>query len=66
MDMRELEKTFLEYAKMCAEQIEKDKQRFIDNNPDEPVPEWYNQDFCINTALAAMCKAIAHLQGWRE
>lgn len=68
--IEELIKTFEENAILCKKENDRLAQEYKEQNPGEPLPEWYTRDFCINTALAAMCKEILHLktlgnsEGW--
>lgn len=54
--------TFKDAAVKGAQMNERERERFIENNPGEPVPEWFNPTFCINTALALMCEEILTLR----
>ena len=60
--LEELEKTFKKNALLCKQQDEKRLAEFITLNPGVSLPEWLIQDFCINTALAAMCNEILILK----
>lgn len=60
--IEELEKIFRENAVLCAKENDRALEEYKANNPGEPIPEWFTRDFCINTALAAMCVAIRDLR----
>lgn len=60
-ELEQLIKTFQENAIICAQENEKALEKFKQDCPGEPIPEWFTRDFCINTALAAMCKEIDKL-----
>jgi hypothetical protein len=60
-DLETLIKTFEENAILAAKDNERLTEQWIQENPGEKVPEWFTRDFCINTALAAMCKEIDKL-----
>ena len=55
-------KTFEENAILCAQENETALKKYQQENPNEPIPEWFMRDFCINTALAAMCHEIDKLR----
>ena len=69
-DWQSLITTFEKNAILCAQENERLLKKFQEENLGEPIPEWFTRDFCINTALAAMCKEILHLktlgnsEGW--
>lgn len=65
-EIKELIKTFERNAILCEKENERLRKEYIEMNPGEKVPEWYTIDFNINTALAAMCKAIHQLQCTHE
>ena len=56
--IEELEKTFLLHHKR-AEKFNKELiKEFQENNPEEPLPDLFNDDFSLPLALAAICKEI--------
>lgn len=57
-ELENLIKTFEENAILCKKENERLKDKFVEENPGDPVPEWFTKDFCINTALASMCREI--------
>lgn len=61
-DLQSLINTFEKNAILCAQENERLLKKFQEENPGEPIPEWFTSDFCINTALASMCKEILHLR----
>ncbi len=36
--------------------------QFKENNPGEPIPDPFNDDFSLPLALSAICKEILHLK----
>jgi hypothetical protein len=60
--LEELIKTFKEHAIQARKNNEELLKQFIENNPGAPIPEWCTQEFCISTALAAMCEEILHIR----
>lgn len=67
--IEELIKTFEENGMICKKENDLLIEDFKQKNPNEPIPEWFTRDFCINTALAAICKEIDKLRidfgGWK-
>jgi hypothetical protein len=57
---------FLEHEKR-AEQTQKELiAQFIENNPGEPLPEWFKDDFNLPGALSSVCAevlALKHAKG---
>ncbi len=60
--IKELENIFIENAGLYQKEKDRQIKEFKENYPDEAVPEWFTRDFCINTALAAMCTEIDRLK----
>lgn len=57
-----LHKTFLDHAAKSKISTQRHKQMWIDQNPREPVPDHFNDDFSLPEALAAMCAEIISLR----
>lgn len=62
MNIQDLKNFFEKNAILCRDENLKLRKEFVKNNPDSPIPKWFDTDFCINTALASMCSAILELQ----
>ena len=69
----EMIRIFEENAEMAAKENEKALEDYKLICPGQPIPDWFTRDFCINTALAFMCKEIKLLKeydgfppNWRE
>jgi hypothetical protein len=60
-EIQELEKTFKEHHKKSVKLNKKLIKQFQENNPGEPIPDPFNDDFSLPLALAAICKEILHL-----
>ncbi len=60
--LEELEKTFRLHAIRSEKLNKKLIKEFQENNPGEPIPDPFNDDFSLPTALAAMCTEILKLK----
>ena len=56
--IEELHKTFIKHAKRSKKLNKKLIQEFIENNPGEPIPDPFNDDFSLPYALAAICEEL--------
>lgn len=56
--IEELEKTFKLHHKRSKELNKKLIKEFKKNNPGEPIPDPFNDDFSLPEALASMCSEI--------
>jgi len=61
-EIAELEKTFKEHHKRSVKLNKKLIKDFKANNPGEPIPDPFNDDFSLPLALAAICKSIQDLK----
>lgn len=61
-DMENLKKTFEEHA-IKSENLNKECiEKFHENNPGEPLPDLYKEDFSFPLALSAICEEILNLK----
>lgn len=60
--IEELIKTFEEHAVTARKNSKEMLKEFLKNNPGEPVPAWYLDEFVLPQALADMCKEIVRIK----
>lgn len=60
--IEELEKTFLLHHERSVELNKKLVREFQEENPGEPIPDPFRDDFSLPLALQAMCVAIRDLR----
>lgn len=60
--MQEFIKIFAEHAVKGRESNVKLLKDFIENNPNEPIPEWFLDDFSLPIALKSICLEILALK----
>lgn len=61
-EMEELEKIFLEHALKVQENQDRMVEQFIEQYPDEPIPEHIIDTFSLPIALASICGEIISLR----
>jgi len=64
--IEELEKTFKLHHEKSAEVNKKLRKEFQKNNPGEPIPDPFNDDFSLPLALESMCKEISFLKSLHD
>jgi hypothetical protein len=60
--IEELEKTFRIHAIRSEELNKKLIKEFKENNPGQPIPDPFNDNFSLPIALASMCAEIIKLK----
>lgn len=60
--IEELEKTFRIHHERSVELNKKLIKEFQENNPGEPVPDPFRDDFSLPLALAAICEEMLRLR----
>lgn len=61
-DIESLEKTFVLHHERSVELNKKLIAEFVENNPGEPIPDPWNDDFSLPLALAAICRELVALR----
>lgn len=61
-DLESLEKTFLIHHERSIELNKKLIKEFQENNPGEPIPDPFADDFSLPLALAHICREIINLR----
>lgn len=61
-DIESLEKTFRLHHERSVELNKKLIKEFQENNPGEPIPDPWNDDFSLPLALAAICRELQELR----
>lgn len=61
-DLDTLIKTFALHHENSVELNKKLIREFQENNPGDPTPDPFNDDFSLPLALAAICKEILHIK----
>lgn len=61
-ELNRLIKTFLKHAEEQIERNDEQKKKYIEQNPNEPVPDHMNEEFNLPYALACMCLEINKLK----
>lgn len=56
-----IRKTFLEHSEKSLKDQENQIAKFRENNPGNPLPEHFTDNFCLPLALASMCNDIIYL-----
>jgi len=60
--IEELQKTFLIHEKKSKEMNEKMLKEHKENYPDEPIPDFYLEEFSLPAAMASICSEILSLK----
>lgn len=61
-DIESLEKTFRLHHERSVELNKKLIAEFVENNPGEPIPDPWNDDFSLPLALEAICRELQALK----
>lgn len=60
--IEKLPEIFAEHALIASKESERLLKMYIENNPNQPIPEYLQESFNIALALRVMCQAIKDLQ----
>lgn len=61
-DIETLIEIFTEHAKKAQQQQSMEILRWKENNPHEPLPTYFENDFSLPLALKAICEKIMELE----
>lgn len=61
-ELKDLIEKFKQHAEQADKNQEEWKKSWEDNNPNEPIPDHYTDDFNLPKALASICQEIEELK----
>lgn len=60
----ELIKTFEKHAEQSKEHQKELKEKYLENFPNQDLPDHFNYDFEISLALQSICIEIQNIKDW--